>query len=92
VRGFVARRQFSDIVTFSVVYRTKENVEASKLRRPADRAIAAAARRASCFGRESDEDDGAPGPPSAVVPTANGRHVPRIRWFTVKAHIAASRP
>jgi hypothetical protein len=23
VRGFVARRQFSDIVTFSVVYRTK---------------------------------------------------------------------
>jgi integrase len=27
VRGFVARRQFSDIVTFSVVYRTKENVQ-----------------------------------------------------------------
>jgi hypothetical protein len=24
VRGFVARRQFSDIVTFSVVYRTRE--------------------------------------------------------------------
>ena len=27
VRGFVARRQHSDIVTFSVVYRTKENVQ-----------------------------------------------------------------
>jgi integrase len=27
VRGFVARRQFSDIVTFSVVYRTRENVQ-----------------------------------------------------------------
>jgi hypothetical protein len=27
VRGFVARRQFSDIITFSVVYRTKENVQ-----------------------------------------------------------------
>jgi hypothetical protein len=27
VRGFVARRQFSDILTFSVVYRTKENVQ-----------------------------------------------------------------
>ena len=27
VRGFVARRQFCDIVTFSVVYRTKENVQ-----------------------------------------------------------------
>ena len=27
VRGFVARRQFSDIVTFSVVYRTKEGVQ-----------------------------------------------------------------
>ena len=27
VRGFVARRQFSNIVTFSVVYRTKENVQ-----------------------------------------------------------------
>jgi len=27
VRGFVVRRQFSDIVTFSVVYRTKENVQ-----------------------------------------------------------------
>jgi hypothetical protein len=27
LRGFVARRQFSDIVTFSVVYRTKENVQ-----------------------------------------------------------------
>ena len=23
VRGFVARRQFSDVITFSVVYRTK---------------------------------------------------------------------
>ena len=27
VRGFVARRQHSEIVTFSVVYRTKENVQ-----------------------------------------------------------------
>jgi hypothetical protein len=27
VRGFVARRQHSDIITFSVVYRTKENVQ-----------------------------------------------------------------
>jgi integrase len=27
VRGFLARRQHSDIVTFSVVYRTKENVQ-----------------------------------------------------------------
>lgn len=27
VRGFVARRQFSDIITFSVVYRTKEGVQ-----------------------------------------------------------------
>jgi integrase len=27
VRGFVARRQHSDIVTFSVVYRTKKNVQ-----------------------------------------------------------------
>jgi Phage integrase, N-terminal SAM-like domain len=27
VRGFVARRQFSDIITFSVVYRTRENVQ-----------------------------------------------------------------
>jgi hypothetical protein len=27
VRGFVARRQFSDVITFSVVYRTKENVQ-----------------------------------------------------------------
>ena len=27
VRGFVARRQFSDIVTFSVVYRTREGVQ-----------------------------------------------------------------
>jgi integrase len=27
VRGFVARRQNSDIITFSVVYRTKENVQ-----------------------------------------------------------------
>ena len=27
VRGFVARRQHSDIVTFSVVYRTKEHVQ-----------------------------------------------------------------
>jgi integrase len=26
VKGFVARRQFSDIVTFSVVYRTRDNV------------------------------------------------------------------
>jgi integrase len=26
-RGFVARRQFSDIITFSVVYRTRENVQ-----------------------------------------------------------------
>jgi integrase len=27
VKGFVARRQHSDIITFSVVYRTKENVQ-----------------------------------------------------------------
>jgi integrase len=27
VKGFVARRQFSDIVTFSVVYRTRDNVQ-----------------------------------------------------------------
>jgi hypothetical protein len=27
VKGFVARRQFSDVITFSVVYRTKENVQ-----------------------------------------------------------------
>jgi site-specific recombinase XerD len=27
VRGFCARRQFSDVITFSVVYRTKENVQ-----------------------------------------------------------------
>jgi integrase len=27
VRGFVARRQFSDIITFSVVYRTRDNVQ-----------------------------------------------------------------
>jgi hypothetical protein len=27
VRGFVARRQFSDVITFSVVYRTKEGVQ-----------------------------------------------------------------
>jgi integrase len=27
VRGFVARRQYSDVITFSVVYRTKENVQ-----------------------------------------------------------------
>jgi hypothetical protein len=29
VRGFVARRQHSDIITFSVVYRIKENVHAA---------------------------------------------------------------
>ena len=28
VRGFVARRQFCDVVTFSVVYRTKEECAA----------------------------------------------------------------
>ena len=27
VRGFVARRQLSELITFSVVYRTKENVQ-----------------------------------------------------------------
>jgi integrase len=27
VKGFVARRQFSDVITFSVVYRTKEGVQ-----------------------------------------------------------------
>ena len=27
VRGFVARRQFSDVITFSVVYRTREGVQ-----------------------------------------------------------------
>ena len=27
VRGFVARRQFSDVVTFSVVYRTREGIQ-----------------------------------------------------------------
>jgi hypothetical protein len=27
VRGFVARRQHSDIITFSVVYRTREGVQ-----------------------------------------------------------------
>ena len=27
VKGFVARRQFSEVITFSVVYRTKENVQ-----------------------------------------------------------------
>ena len=27
VRGFVARRQFSDLITFSVVYRTREGVQ-----------------------------------------------------------------
>jgi integrase len=27
VKGFVARRQFSDVITFSVVYRTRDNVQ-----------------------------------------------------------------
>jgi hypothetical protein len=27
VKGFVARRQFSEVITFSVVYRTKANVQ-----------------------------------------------------------------